>query len=73
MNKRAELYWKLREALEPDNLHAIVLPPDAKLLADLAAPRWRLTPRGVQVESKIDIVKLRTLRWSNGPAVAKAA
>ncbi len=72
VNKRAELYWRLREALEPDNLHAIVLPPDTRLLADLAAPRWRLTPRGVQVESKVDIVKRLGRSTDRGDAVAYA-
>jgi hypothetical protein len=57
VNKRAELMWRVREALEPDNLHAISLPPDQKLLADLAAPTWKLTPRGIQVESKVEIQK----------------
>ena len=45
-NKRSELWWKMREALEPDSLHAISLPPDPHLLADLAAARWKLlSPR----------------------------
>jgi hypothetical protein len=30
----------------------ICLPPDPRLLADLTAPRWKLTPRGIQVELK---------------------
>jgi hypothetical protein len=71
-NKRAELFWKLREALEPDNLNAICLPPDERLLADLAAPRWKLTPRGIQVESKVDIVKRLGRSTDRGDAVAYA-
>ena len=71
-NKRAELMWKLREALEPDNLHGILLPPDAKLLADLAAARWKLTPRGIQVESKVDIVKRLGRSPDRADAVALA-
>src|SRR5262249_24122980 len=51
-NKRAELWWRMREALEPDGKRQICLPPDPALLADLAAPRWKLTPRGIQVELK---------------------
>lgn len=57
VNRRAELYWKLREALDPQNKQWICLPKDPQLKADLCAPRWKLTPRGVQVESKEDIIK----------------
>lgn len=56
-NKRAELYWKFREALDPATGQGIALPPDAELLTDLCAPKWGLTIRGIQVESKEDIIK----------------
>lgn len=49
---RAELYWRLREALDPMNPEPLYLPDDAELLADLAAPRWWLTPAGIRVEPK---------------------
>lgn len=52
VNLRSELYWRLREALDPMNPHPIALPDDAELLADLTAPRWWLTPAGIQVEPK---------------------
>jgi len=71
-NKRAELFWKLREALEPDNLHAISLPPDERLLADLAAARWKLTARGIQVEAKVDIIKRLGRSPDRADAVALA-
>ncbi len=56
-NRRAEWYWKAREALDPASGRDLALPPDAGLLADLAAPTWKLTARGIQVESKEDIIK----------------
>lgn len=56
-NQRARLYWRLREALDPDNGENVQLPPDSKLKADLTCPRWSLTARGVQVESKQDLIK----------------
>lgn len=56
-NLRSELYWRMREALDPMNPDPIALPDDAELLADLAAPTWQLTPSGIAVESKDDIVK----------------
>lgn len=52
VNLRSELYWRLREELDPTNPNPIALPDDAELLADLAAPRWWLTPSGIMVEPK---------------------
>jgi hypothetical protein len=53
-NKRAEMYWRLREELNPDQEggSCIALPPGAEIRADLAATRWELTARGIKVESK---------------------
>lgn len=50
-NKRAEDYWKLREALDPVNGDDIALPPDQQLAADLATPR--LNARRLQVQGMI--------------------
>jgi len=57
VNLRAELYWTLREALDPEHGDDLALPPDPGLPADLCAPRWKLTARGVQIESKEDLIK----------------
>jgi hypothetical protein len=57
VNLRACLYWRMREALDPVYGDDIALPPDRELLADLCAPRWKLTVRGIQVESKEEIIK----------------
>jgi hypothetical protein len=55
-NKRAEWWWKLREMLDPHSeQEPIALPPDRELLADLTAPQWKLSMRGIQIESKDDI------------------
>ncbi|WP_420961070.1 terminase large subunit domain-containing protein [Brucella sp. IR073] len=54
-NKRAEVWWKFREALEPNLGEPVALPPDPELLADLTAPTWSLTPRGIKVEPKENI------------------
>lgn len=57
-NKRAEMWWRLREMLDPDSDCEIVLPNDRELLADLCAPRWKKTARGdIQIESKEEIRK----------------
>ena len=58
-NKRAEAWWRLREELDPDQEggSVICLPPGAEVRADLAAPRWKLTISGIQLESKDEIRK----------------
>ena len=57
INARAEWWWKLREALDPDTGEGLQIPPDRELLADLTAPTWHLSARGIQVESKDEIIK----------------
>jgi len=61
VNVRAEMWWHLRDLLDPANplrlTAPLSLPPDKTLLADLSAPRWRMTSGGVLVESKVDIKK----------------
>jgi hypothetical protein len=68
-NKRAELHWKFREALDPVLGAEIALPPDQGLAADLAASRWKYTSRGIQVELKPDIVKRLGRSPDKGDAV----
>lgn len=55
-NDRAKWYWGLREALDPELGDDLALPPDPELKADLCAPHWELTSRGIKVESKDDII-----------------
>lgn len=56
-NLRAKMYWEFRNALDPENGSEIILPPGARILAQLTAPRW--TPRSgkILIESKEDIRK----------------
>lgn len=56
-NQRSELWWRLRESLDPENDSGVALPPDPELLADLCAPQWKLLGMKVQVESRDDIIK----------------
>lgn len=42
VNRRAELYWRCREWLDPANGHDAALPPDPLLRADLCAARWKV-------------------------------
>ena len=58
-NKRAEVIWRLREALDPgqDGGSPIALPDDQTLVSDLTIVRWELTPNGIKVTPKRDVVK----------------
>jgi hypothetical protein len=70
-NKRAESWWRLREALNPESEHgdAIALPPDPELRADLCAPTWELSASGILIESKDDIRKRLGRSTNKGDAV----
>ena len=58
VNKRSEGWWRMREALDPDDGADIKLPPDRELRQELTSPRWKLQAGGrIQVESKEDIKK----------------
>jgi hypothetical protein len=57
LNRRAESWWRLREALDPNGDPEIELPPDTRLQAQLTAPKWKLSGTKIQVESKDDIRK----------------
>lgn len=71
-NIRAEAYWSLREALDPQKGDDLALPDDPELLADLCAPKWKLSVSGVQIESK-DEIKARIGRSPDcGDAVTLA-
>jgi hypothetical protein len=56
-NRRTELWWKFREALDPVQGDGIALPPDPRLAAQLAAPTWKLRGNAILIESKDDIRK----------------
>ncbi len=68
-NLRSLLWWRFREALDPAANTGICLPNDTRLKADLTAPKWKVTGRKLQVESRDDIVK----RIGRSPDFASAA
>jgi hypothetical protein len=55
VNLRSELFWRLREALDPVTGDHVQLPPDRRLAAQLAAPTWKLRGDQILIESKDDI------------------
>jgi hypothetical protein len=69
-NLRAEMYWRLREALDPDNDPDICLPDDPELIADLCSPTYEIRPSGIVVESKDDIKKRLSRSPDCGDATA---
>ena len=54
-NMRTELLWRFREALDPVSGQDIQLPPDRRLAAQLAAPRWKARGTTILIESKEEI------------------
>lgn len=56
-NLRTQLWWQMREALDPANNMGIALPPDEQLKADLTAPNWSMSGARVKVESRDEILK----------------
>ena len=55
-NLRSQLWWKMREALDPANDTGIALPPDPQLLRELCAPKWTVSGFTVKVESREEII-----------------
>ena len=71
-NVRAEAYWTFREALDPNSGQDIALPLDEELIAELVAPRWDMSSRGIRVEKKKDIRKRLTRSPNKADAVVLA-
>lgn len=57
LNQRSELWWRMREALDPANNTGIALPPDNRLRADLCAPTWEVQGPIIKVEGREEILK----------------
>jgi len=56
-NLRAEMWWKFREALDPDENSDIMLPPGDRLRAQLTAPHFGVRGNQILVEAKDDVRK----------------
>ena len=82
-NKRVETWYRFRDALDPSQPGGspIALPNDPAIRADLAAPRFKDTPRGLLLEEKAEITKRLgrspdagdtiVLAWSEGQRAVK--
>lgn len=67
-NKRAEMYWRMRDALDLQGGDELALPPDTELLADLCSARYEVSASGVKVEDKEEIKE----RIGRSPDVGEA-
>jgi hypothetical protein len=74
-NKRAEMYWLLREALDPTAPDPIALPPDDELLADLCAVRYKVVQLGrfaaILIRDKDEIREVLGRSPDKGDSVAQ--
>lgn len=73
-NHRSEVWWRFREALDPDQPGGaqLALPPGAELRADLTAPTYSVEMAGIKMESKEAIKKRLGRSPGKGDAVVIA-
>jgi hypothetical protein len=72
-NRRAEVWWGLRELLDPSYDATLALPPDDVLTGDLTAPHYKVLSGGkILIESKEQIEKRIGRSTDAGDATAFA-
>lgn len=73
-NKRSQAIWQFREALDPsqEGGSPIALPPDNEVVADLTAPTFEVTPRGIKVEPKESVAERLGRSPDKGDAIVMA-
>lgn len=74
-NKRTQVYWRLREALDPDQPggSTIALPPDSEILSDLTAVTYEYSgSRGLKIIDKEKLVEKLGRSPDKGDAIAMA-
>jgi len=72
-NLRAQLWWQFREALDPNAVPPIALPPGQDVRADLCAPTWTLRAGKILIESKDDLIKRIGRSPDKGDAIIYAS
>lgn len=84
-NKRAEVWWRFREALDPSQAGGspIMLPDDAGMVSDLVAPTFDTSTGKIKVEPKEKLVArigrspdrgdAVVMAWSRGPKMISHA
>jgi hypothetical protein len=73
-NKRSAAYWLFREALDPGQPGGspIALPDVPKIIADLTAPTFEVTPNGIKLEPKEHVVERIGRSTDYGDAITMA-
>jgi hypothetical protein len=71
-NLRAQLFWQLREALDPESGEDIALPDDRQLRVELSAMRYKIQSGKIRIEPKEDIKKRLGYSPDRADAVALA-
>lgn len=56
-NLRAEMWWKMRDLLDPSADTGIAIPPGETVRSDLCAPRYKTKGRSIMIEAKDEIKK----------------
>ena len=69
-NKRAEIWWRVRELLSDETSAELALPQDNRLKADLCTPRFTLNARGILIEDKQQIYRRLGRSPDSGDALA---
>lgn len=72
-NLRAELWWKMREALDPNAVPPVSLPPGQDVKADLCAPTWQLRNGKILIESKDKLIERIGRSPDKGDAIIYAS
>lgn len=71
-NNRAAIWWRFREALDPDSMQDICLPPSTRLLAQLTAPQFEIRGTKIIIEDKESIRKRLGSSTDEADAVLQA-
>ena len=66
------MYWRFREALNPDSGEGICLPPDPRLLAQLTTARYLVRGTDILIEDKDEIRKRTGGSTDDGDAIVMA-
>lgn len=73
-NTRSQMWWDMRELLDPAANLDLQLPPDKDLMKELCAPTWSYMEGGqIRVESREDIVKRLGYSPDRATAIVQAA
>lgn len=71
-NLRTEVYWNLRDLLDPHYDPTLALPPDSQVLTELSAVTYTLQHGGLQARSKDEIKKEIKVSTDVADAIALA-